>query len=157
ASAIKIVEITACEDGNAKRSEEPGRDDPEIRARILFTRSSQMAVRRELKPWTGACIAPRNEHTVCGLIHAGERINATHQFFVEIDDLLLRLSKGHCGNIHDQDALCVKTRLRPLQCDQRCEQRTCPGQQHERCGDLCDREETLAVARAAGNACAPTR
>ena len=47
--------------------------------------------------------------------------------------------------------------LRRLQCDQRSDQHTGAGQQYEGCGDLCNGEDPLAAARAAGDPYAAAR
>ena len=111
-----------------------------------------VSVGGELQSAAGtAAIAPGNDIAERGLTHARQGINATHRFLVEIDDLLRCLPIGHSGNIDREDVLRIQSCLRPLQCDQRSDQRACAGQQHEGRGDLCHREDPLAAARAAGD------
>src|SRR5258707_6140081 len=68
---VELIEITAAEDGNAQRGKESGRNDAQLRTRIL-TRGMNMAVGRELQSETaGADIAPGNSQAESGLVHAG--------------------------------------------------------------------------------------
>ena len=104
-----------------------------------------------------AAIAPWNRHAESGLVHAGQRINATNRFLVEIDHLLRCFSVGHNGNVDREDVARVETGLRRLQRDQRSDHGTCAGQQHEGCSDLYHREDALAAAGAAGDPDAAAR
>ena len=96
-------------------------------------------------------IAPGNSHPESGLADAGQRVNTTNAFLIEIDHLLRRFSVGHNGNVDSEDVACIEARLRHLQRDQRGDDCTCAGQQHEGCSDLYHREDSLAAARAAGD------
>jgi hypothetical protein len=150
---IERIEIAAGNDRNAKRRKESRRDGTPLRPGILYAGGMDVSVGGELQTRSGgaAGIAPGNDIAEGGLTHARQGINATYRFLVEIDDLLRRLPIRHSRNVDSQDVLRVQTRLRPLQCDQRSDQRTCAGQQHEGRGDLCHREDPLAAARAAGD------
>src|SRR5439155_15400108 len=101
--AVGIVEITAGDDGNTERGKESGRDDAQLRARILFAGGMNITVGGELEARTEAAIAPGNNNAESGLGHAGKRINATNRFLVEIDHLLRRFSVGHNGDVDGED------------------------------------------------------
>src|SRR5258708_2219657 len=76
---VELVEITSAEDGNAQRGKESGRNDTQLRARILARRMN-MAVGRELQPEpAGAELAPGNSQTESGLVHAGQRITPPNE------------------------------------------------------------------------------
>src|SRR5258708_22486483 len=66
--AVEIVEITAGNDGNAKRGKESGRDDAQLRARVL-SGGMDMTVGGKLEAEAG--IAPGNNHAESGLVHSG--------------------------------------------------------------------------------------
>ena len=115
-----------------------------------------VTVGRELQTGAGGIVfPPGNDVAKRGLIHARQRINATHRFFVEINNLLWCFPIGHSRNIDSENALRVQARPHSLQRDQRRDQHTCADQQHERSGDLCHREDLLAAVRAAGDARSP--
>jgi hypothetical protein len=115
-----------------------------------------VAVGRKLQTWAGWIAFPPGNHCAERRpIHTRQRINATHCFFVEINNLLRCFSVVHSRNIDSENALRVQACLRPLQCDERRNQYTCADQQHERSGDLCHREDLLAAVRAAGDAHSP--
>src|SRR6266446_6444277 len=153
--AVETVEIAAGDDGNTKRGKESGRNDAHLRARVLFASGMNMTVGGELEAETA--IAPGNNHAESGLADAGQRINATNRFLIEIDHLPRCFSVGHNGNVDREDVACVETRLRRLQRDQRGDHCTCAGQQHEGCSDLYHREDSLAAAGAAGDPYAAAR
>ena len=112
--AIERIEITAGNDGNAQRRKESGRDGTRLRAWILYTGGMHMAVGRELQSRARAAIAPGNHIAECRLLHAGQSIDATYRFLVEIDDLLRCLPIGHGRNIDDKHVLGVQSCLRAL-------------------------------------------
>ena len=60
-------------------------------------------------------IAPGNSHPESGLADAGQRVNTTNAFLIEIDHLLRRFSVGHNGNVDSEDVACIEARLRHLQ------------------------------------------
>src|SRR5712692_479118 len=96
ALSIERVEITASDNGNAESSKESGRDDTEVRPRILFTGGMNMTVGGELQAGTEiAGIAPGGNNSESGLLHARQRINAANRFLIEIDHLLRCFSVGH--------------------------------------------------------------
>ena len=56
-------------------------------------------------------VAPGGNHTESGLRDAGQRFDAAHRFFVEIEDLLGRFSVGHCGNVDGENVTRVDAGL----------------------------------------------
>jgi len=84
-------------------------------------------------------------------------IHAANRFLVEIDHLLRCFAVGHSGDVDGEDVAGVKTRPRILQRDQRSDQHTGAGQQHEGCRDLCHCEDLLAATRTAGDSYAAAR
>src|SRR5260221_383494 len=66
--AVALVEITATEDGNAERGEKSGRNDAQLRSRVL-SRGMDMTVSGELQAEAG--VAPGNNHAESGPVHAG--------------------------------------------------------------------------------------
>src|SRR5215469_6972443 len=143
---VERIEVASGDDGNAERRKKSRRDDTPLRPGILYAGGMGVTIPGELK--TIAAITPRNHIAECSFAHARQSINAAHRFLVEIDDLSRSLTVRHSGNVDGQDVLRVQTRLSLLQCDQRSDQGTCTGQQHERGGDLRHREDSLPAARA---------
>ncbi len=152
--AVGIVEITAPDYGNSEGGKESGRDHAHLRARI-FIGDMNVAVSRELEG--DAAVAPGRIHAESSGVHAGYGIDPANRLLIEIYNLLRRFSVGHDGNVDDQDVTRVEARSRPLQRDQRRDQHSRAGQQHERGRDLCHREDPLAAARAAGDSYAAAR
>src|SRR6266481_9095333 len=135
--------------GNSKRRKEARRDYAILRARVVFARTVAVAIGGELQGGTGADIAPGSDHPECGLIDTWKRINATYDFLVKIENLLACLPVKYGGNVDGEDMARVHTSARPLQREERSDNHTRAGQQHERCADLRYNEHTL-TAFAAG-------
>ena len=108
-----------------------------------------VAIGGELQGGTGADIAPGSDHPECGPIDTWKRINAPYDFLVKIDNLLACLAVKYGGKVNGEDMARVHTGLRPLQREERSDNHTRAGQQHERCADLRYNEHTL-TAFAAG-------
>src|SRR5262249_51265457 len=143
---IELIEIAAGKDGNAERCKESGRDHTILCAGILYARG--MTIGTELQGRTGADVAPGSNHPVSGPIDTWKRINATYDFLVKIDNLLPCLSVKYRGNVDSKDMARVHTGLRPLQCKERTDDHTRPGQQHERCAYLRYNKHTLTTLAA---------
>ena len=104
-----------------------------------------MALAGERQAGTEAAgVAPRNAGAESDAIHAGEFVDAANGLPVKIDDLIRSLSVGHDRHVHGENAMHVEACLRRLQRKQSLDEHAGSGQQHERCGDLCDRENAAA-------------
>src|SRR5207249_1349335 len=149
---IERVEIAPGNNGNAQRGEKAGRDVTPQRARVVF--AMDVTITRELQTYTEAAvgITPGSDHSESRLGYTGQRIDATHRFFVEIEDLLRRFSVVQRWNVDDEDLTRINARLGSLQRGQRSDQHACARQQHERRCNLRDCKGPLAASGAAGDA-----
>src|SRR5437667_10478204 len=75
---VEFVEIATRNDGNAQRRKEPGRDNTNLRAGVVFARGLNVTVDVELQAGTRTGIAPGTHHTAGGLIDTGKGMNATY-------------------------------------------------------------------------------
>src|SRR5581483_969511 len=116
-----------------------------------------VTVAAELQRWSGAGIAPWSDHPERGLVHAWKRIDATNDFLVVIEQLLLCLSVEHGRGIDCEDVTRIHAGILPLQCKQCGHQHARADEENERCANLCDYEDALAtfatsdLAAATGN------
>ena len=91
AAAIGFVEIASGDDRDAECRKKTGRDGPQLRPRIFFTRPPDMAVRGEIKSGTkSARVAPRNDGAHGDMVHTRQLCDAPYGFLVEAGDLIER-------------------------------------------------------------------
>src|SRR6266481_6146617 len=101
-----------------------------------------MALTRKRETGTEATgVAPWNVSAECDAIHAGNFIDAANDLPIKVDDLIRSLPIRHDRHVHGEYAMHIETGLCCLQRKQRLDEHAGPGQQHERRGDLRDRED----------------
>ena len=116
---VELIEIAPGNDWDAEGRKKSGRDHSILRSRILLACTVIVTRGTELQSGTGADIAPGSDHPKSGFIDARKRIDATYDFLVKIDNLLLCLSVKDGGNIDGKDMARIHTGLCSLQREQR--------------------------------------
>ena len=150
------VEVAAGDDRHAERLEEAGRHGAEAGARIVFTIRLRVALGRELRVEERAGLAPRHDRADRHRLHARQLADLANRFAIERQRLLGRPLEVE-RHVNGEHVAQVDAGLGLLQRDQRRQQRAGAGQQHERRGDLRDREQPQPAVRAAGDAHAAAR
>src|SRR5215469_8065830 len=96
ALGVKVVEVAACDYGNAQSRKKAGGYGAEVSPGIFLSRPANMAIGGKLKAGTEiAGIPPGNDEAECGLVYSGECFDAAYGFLIEIHDLLRRFAIGH--------------------------------------------------------------
>ena len=159
AVAIGLGEVAAGHERDAERGKESGRHRPEPRPRIVDAVLARAVLRpRTAKPPPGP---PRDRATApcCRPPPARRRArrDAALHLAVEAADLLRRAAVRRDRHVDGQHARRLESGPRRLQRQQRLQQHAGAGQQHERGGDLRDRERAQPPAGRAGDAQAAAR
>src|SRR5262249_36521042 len=104
-----------------------------------------MTVSTELKRGARAGVAPWSHHPKGRLIHSRERVDATNDFLVIVEQLMLCFSVEDGGRVDGENVARVHAGPRPLQCEKGSDDDTCAGQQHKRGTDLCYNKHALTA------------
>src|SRR5712664_3144652 len=112
-----------------------------------------MALTSEREAGTEAAgVAPGDAGAESDAIHARDFVDAANGLPIEVDDLIWSFSVGHDWHVHGENTTHVEACLCCLQRKESFDEHAGPGQEHEGCGDLRDREDTQPAAGAAGDA-----
>jgi hypothetical protein len=115
-----------------------------------LTGDVSVAIGGKLKAGSQAAVAPGSKEAKSTLGHAWKGINASPDFPVEVDDLLMRLSFRHHRNIDGEDMAGVKAGPRILKGNQRFQKHASSGEKQEGSSNLYYGENSETPVGAAG-------